>query len=183
MKPVFCSLILLCLASPCLAQEQEDMTSSFAAVPGGAVFDEMVGVDGSAVTDNYILTRVTCKTGSNDVRVLLPFGPQDDSFLPQPDPKTVTLRQSADGWTVEVSHYGIRERVPVSIAPVSDPVSYYSEQYEVTVGVGSPLWRAMSDEQNAQALMLLGFQGEAMYLPRGETFSAFLRACEISEPK
>ncbi|MFT3989147.1 hypothetical protein [Aestuariivirga sp.] len=168
---VLCALTMLAL--PAIAQEQEDHAAKFAAVQGGAVYDEMDGVDGSLVSENFILTHLTCSKGSSKIRLLMPVGKdgagQDDS----------TLVEKAGQWRITIKAYGKRYPKDVTFKPVKDGRSLYNEQAEITVTVGDPLWRALLDRKDYTFWAMNGSAGTNVYIAGGAEFEKFRKACGI----
>ena len=78
MRRIFAFIALLSVSPLAVAQEQEDFATDFARIKGGAVYDEKMGVDGSLISEQYLLTHITCSDGSKKLRVMLPLGPEDD---------------------------------------------------------------------------------------------------------
>jgi hypothetical protein len=163
-----------CVASPALAQEKEDFSAAVALIKGGAVYDEKIGIDGSLVSEAYQLTHLTCSTGSRKVRVLMPV-PKDAA-----DEAETTLRQVKGQWQIGIQAYGKVYRKDVTFKPVRDPISQYSEQAEITVEFGDPLWRALTDAKGDAFLAEAG--GFGAYVSVGGTpeFKRFLAACKLS---
>lgn len=164
----------VCFITPALAQEQEDFSAAFSLVDGGAVYDEKIGIDGSLVSEAYQLTHLTCSTGSRKVRVLMPV-PKDAA-----DEAETTLRQVKGQWQIDIKANGKVYRKDVTFKPVRDPISQFSEQAEITVEFGDPLWRALTDAKGDAFLAEAG--GFGAYVSVGGTpeFKKFLAACKLS---
>ena len=170
----------LTLATPVIAQEQEDTAESFARVKGASVYDFKLGVDGTLISEEYMLTHVTCTDGSKVLRVLLPIGLDDaDTTVNGEGPKS-TLKKKGAGYTADFTAYGKTLHKDVALKPVKDPKSHYQQQFEVTLTVGDILWKAMHDAQAGRAFALIGIGGMAVELPDTPKFTEFLKSCGIS---
>ncbi len=176
-------LVSLCLVPTANAQEAEDSSESFAKIKGGAVYDWKFGVDGSLISEQFMLTHITCTNGSDRLRVMLPLGPEDNEISFTMDGEESSLKKSADGWTVDFLVDGKRLQKAVTLKPVNDPKSQNAEQYEITLRYGDPLWKAMAAREPGHAMMMFGTGGTPVELPGGDTFNAFLKSCGISPGK
>ncbi len=183
MKSAFVSLVFLWTTFPVLAQEQEDFSTAFSRVKSGAVYSEKMGVDGSLISERYMLTLVTCSDGSKMLRVMLPNGPEDEGTTFSIDGTPSTLKQTKDGWNAEVAVNGKRMRKELVLKPVKDPKSLYEQQFEIKLLVGDMLWNAMRGKTPEKALLLIGTGGTPISLPNDAKFAAFLKSCGIIEPQ
>lgn len=180
MKPIAVFFLAsVCLAASAHAQELEDSSESFARVKGGAVYDWKIGVDGSLISEQFMLTHVTCTNGSDTLRVMLPLGPDDNETFYTMDGEPSSLQKSGNGWTADFVAGGKRIRKEVTLKPVNDEKSQNAEQYEITLRYGDPLWKAMASSEPGQAMMMIGTGGTPVGMPSGDTFNAFLKSCGI----
>jgi len=170
----------LVFATQALAQEQEDTSETFTRVKGAAVYDFKMGVDGTLVSEEYMLTHVTCTDGSKSVRVMLPLGLEDnDIFFSMDGPKS-TLKKKGAGYTAEFTVYGKAIHKDVALKPVKDPNSHEHAQFEITLDVSDALWKAMRGPEPGQARMMIGTGGTPVDLPDTPKFTEFLKSCGIS---
>ncbi len=174
-------LIMASLAhSRAVAQEQEDTAESFSRVKGAAVYDFKMGVDGTLVSEEYMLTHVTCTDGSKSLRVMLPLGPEDDGTGFSMDGPKSTLKKKGAGYSADFTAYGKTIHKDVALKPVKDPKSHAQAQFEITLDVGDALWKAMRDPEPGKAMMMIGTGGTPVDLPDTPKFTAFLKSCGIS---
>lgn len=174
-----CVALLVFSASAC-AQEEEDTASSFTRVKGGAVYDYKMGVDGTLVSEEYMLTHITCSDGSNKLRVLLPLGPDDNGTTFSMGGDASTLKKHGQGWVADFKVNGKRLSKDVTLKPVNDPKSHYKQQYEIALEVGDVLWKAMRVQQAGEAFMMIGTGGAAVWLPDEPKLTEALKSCGIS---
>ncbi|MDE2384117.1 MAG: hypothetical protein KGO53_05810 [Alphaproteobacteria bacterium] len=170
----------LALSIPALAQEKEDVAESFARVKGASVYDFKMGVDGTLVSEEYMLTHVTCTDGSRTLRVLLPLGAEDNDMTFSMDGPKSTLKKSGSGYTADFKANGKTLNKAVAVKPVKDPKSHYHQQFEITLDVGGDLWKAMRDAEPGKAVMLIGTGGTPVDLPDTPKFTEFLKSCGIT---
>jgi hypothetical protein len=170
----------LTLATPVRAQEQEDTAETFTRVKGAAVYDFKMGVDGTLVSEEYMLTHVTCTDGSKSLRVMLPLGPEDDATGFSMDGPKSTLKKKGAGYSADFTAYGKTIPKDVALKPVKDPRSHEQAQFEITLDVSDALWKAMRDPEPGKARMMIGTGGTPVDLPDTPKFTAFLKSCGIS---
>jgi hypothetical protein len=181
-KLVFVAALVLSVPLSAIAQEHEDFSIAFARVKGGAVYDEKIGLDGSLVTEEYVLTHVTCTDGSKKLRVMLPLGLEDNDTFFTLDGEPSSLTSSFKGFTVKFKLGKRKITKVIALKPVNDVKSHYKQQFELSLNVGDPLWSAMRDSEAGKALMLIGTGGTPVSLPTDATFEKFLKSCGISVP-
>jgi hypothetical protein len=181
MKAAVSLFALLIAAAPCPAQEVDEFSSAFSKIKGGAVYDGKQGLDGAAITDEYLLTHATCTNGSRTVRVLVPLGKEDNETFFTLDGTPSTLKQTAKGWSLTFTAYGKPVRKNIAFKPVEDKASHYKEQIELTVRTDEALWKAMRDKDRGKAMALIGTGGTNIELPDDAEFTKFLAACHIAE--
>ncbi len=182
MKLVFVAALVLSLPLSAFAQEQQDFSVAFARVKGGAVYDEKIRLDGSLVTEEYLLTHVTCTDGSKRLRVMLPLGLEDNDTFFTLDGEPSSLKSSFKGFTVKFKLGRRKITKVIGLKSVNDVKSHYKQQFELSLFAGDPLWSAMRDKEAGKALMLIGTGGTSVSLPTDATFEKFLRSCGISVP-
>ena len=168
------------LTIPAFAQEKEDTAESFARVKGAAVYDFKMGVDGTLVSEEYLLTHVTCTDGSKSVRVLLPIGPEDDGTVVNMDGPKSTLTKKGRSYGADFTAYGKALHKDMALKPVKDPKSHYHQQFEITLTVGDALWKAMRENDYGKAFALIGTGGTPIDLPDTPKFTEFLKSCGIT---
>ena len=168
------------LTIPAFAQEKEDTAESFARVKGAAVYDFKMGVDGTLVSEEYLLTHVTCTDGSKNLRVLLPIGPDDNGTVFKMDGPKSTLKRKGGNYAVDFTAYGKTLHKDVALKPVKDPKSHYHQQFEITLNVGDALWKAMRENEFGKAFALIGTGGTPVDLPDTPKFTEFLKSCGIT---
>ncbi len=171
---------LVAFASPAFAQEKEDMAESYSRVKGAAVYDFKMGVDGTLVSEEYMLTHVTCTDGSKTLRVLLPIDPEDDGTVLKLDGPKSTLAKKGGSYALDFTAYDKTLHKYVTLKPVKDPKSHYHQQIEITLTVGDPLWKAMRENEYGKALAMLGTGGAPIDLPDTPKFTEFLKSCGIT---
>jgi hypothetical protein len=179
----FAFALVLILSLPAVAQETEDVSVAFARIKGGAVYDEKTGIDGTLVTEEFVLTHATCSDGSNKLRIMLPLGLEDNDTFFTLDGVPSTLKSSFKGFTVQFKLGKRKITKGIALRPVNDAKSHYKMQFVVTLTVGDALWSAMRDEGAGKALMLIGTGGMPVSLPSDATFDRFLKSCGISVPR
>lgn len=164
------------------AQEQDEFATAFAKVKGGAVYDSKEGVDGASVSETYLLTHLTCSAGSNKVRVLLPVGEDEGGRdLDSGADQETTLKKGPAGWRVTLKAFGKAQDVPVVFKPVKDKASLYARQPEVTMAVGSTLWKALVHPDGNKLLVMNGGLGTPVGVTRDGNFKRFLATCGIKD--
>ncbi len=168
------------LSIPALAQEQADFAESFSRLNGASIYDLKSGIDGSAISEEYVLDHATCTDGSRKLRILLPLGPDDDGNIYDTGGPPSTLKKKGTGYTVDFKVYGKSLQKSVQLKPVKDPKSHYHQQFEVILEVGDPLWKAMRDKSRGKAIMMIGQGGTPVELPNTSKFNEFLKSCGIS---
>lgn len=168
------------LMHPALAQEQDEWTSSFTRIKGGAVYDYRVGLDGATVSEDYLLTHVVCSDGSRSLRVMLPLAPEDNDTGFTLDGEPSTLKKTGGTHEVVVTVNGKRQTKVMELKSVNDPASHYRRQFMFRVEHGDALWRAMTDGGN-RAKMLIGSGGTPITIPPDEKLMAALRSCGLTE--
>jgi len=178
MKP-FAQVLFLVLATPAFAQEATDSSETFTRVQGGAVYDMKTGIDGSSVQDQFELTHVTCTDGSKTLRVLLPIDPDFDGVVAKSDGQKSTLKKKGSGYTVDFNASGKTIHKSLVLKPVKIPKSQHKVQFEITLEVGDPLWRAMRVIPSGAAQMMIGTGGQTVELPDTPKFTQFLKSCGI----
>ena len=168
------------LVTPVSAQEKEDTAESFSRVKGAAVYDFKMGVDGTLISEEYMLTHVTCTDGSKTLRVMLPLGPEENAIFFSMDGPKSTLKKKGNGYTADFIVNGKTIHKDVTLKPVKDPKSHEHQQFEIVLDVGDALWKAMRDPEPGKARMMIGTGGTPVDLPDTPKFTAFLKSCGIS---
>lgn len=166
-------------AMPAFAQEQEDVKEDFSRVSGASVYDYKEGIDGALVSEEYLLTHVTCTDGSKILRVLLPIGPEDADAEMSSDGSKSTLKKKGKGYTADFKADDQVFHKDVAVKPVKDPKSHYHQQFEITLEVGDALYKAMRAKEAGHAIALIGQGGINLELPDTPNFTAFLKTCGI----
>lgn len=167
-------LAFLLLASPVAAQEQEELVRTVAKTADGAVFEEKMGVDGTLVSESYILTRLTCRKGDKSVRLLMPFT-RDDSLGKEGS----TLRQVDGHLRVSLKAGAAQEELPVTPVAITDKVSLFGEGLEVPVEHGSALWKGLIATGDDQLMALTGGIGAYVSVTKGKELRRFEKLCGL----
>jgi hypothetical protein len=173
------ALALLLAGGSVQAQEQEDSSSSFSRINGGAVYDFKYGVDGSAVSEEYFLVHVVCTDGSKSLRVMLPVSPEDDGAVFDGNGLKSTLVKKGSSYQVTFRANGRHIVKSLELKPVNDPKSNYQEQFVVRVDYGDPLWAALTSPKEDAAIMLIGQGGMPVGLSVDGKLRAALASCGI----
>lgn len=173
------AVALLGFAAPALAQEQEDWSTSFARITGGAVYDYKEGVDGTLVSEDYMLTHVVCSDGSRSLRVMVPVAPEDNDITFTMDGAASTLKKTGSTYQVVVTASGQRFTKELELKPVNDPKSHYAKQFMMRVDYGDVLWRAMVSPTPGEAMMLIGTGGTPISVPPDEKLTQALSSCGL----
>ncbi len=171
--------VLIAMGGAALAQEQEDVAVSFARIKGGAVFDYRMGVDGAAVTQQYMLTHVVCSDDSKALRVMLPVSLADDGTVYEMGGPKSTLRKVGGTYQAVFLADGKRIRKTMELKPVNDPRSKNQRQFEVRVDYDSPLWTALTSGKPRSAVLLIGQGGLPVAVPTDPKLDAALKSCGI----
>lgn len=171
---------LAAMAGSALAQEQEDTAATFARIRGGAVYDVRMGVDGTAIAEEFTLTHVVCTDGSKSLRVMLPVSPGDDGTVFSGSGPKSTLKKLGGTYQVVFVAGGQRIRKTLELKPVNDPKSQNQSQFVVRLDYGGPLWNALTSDKPGAAIMLIGQGGMPVQVPTGPKLDAALRSCGIS---
>lgn len=176
MKFCVAAMFFLSLVSACAAQEQEDYSEKVSPIKGGAVYDEKIGVDGTLIADEYILTHLVCSKGSRQVRMMLPLGLEDDRTFFTMDGAPSSLVKTRDGYRFTFKAHDKNIVKDVALKPTNDKASHYKAQFVVALDKGDALWRAMAA---GKAVAMIGTGGTPVALPSGKRFAKFLAHCGL----
>jgi len=165
---------LVLLSAPVLAQEQEDFSIAVTETASGATFDYRIGVDRTLVSEDYLLTRLTCRKGVKDIDLLLPITRadavgQDGS----------TLRKEGNVWHLTLKAGKIRIDKTVTFEPVADRVSHLREGTVVAIVHGDKFWKALIDPRGDQLVALTGGFGEYEGIPDDANLNRFEAMCGL----
>ena len=164
----------LLLASPLAAQEQEDLVRTVTKTGDGAVFEEKMGVDGTLVSESYILTRLTCRKADKTVRLLMPFT-RDDTLGQDGS----TLRDSDGQLRITLKAGAAQEELPVTPVVITDKISLYGEGLEVPIIHGSALWKGLIATGDDQLMALTGGAGAFVGVTKGKELRRFEKLCGL----
>ena len=163
------------LTGAAIAQETQDWTSNFARIKGGAVYDYKIGVDGTRVSEEFVLTHIVCTDGSKTLHVMLPYGIEDNA----PDGKT-TLKKVGGTYQALFQAAGAKIRRTLELKPVNDPKAHYKRQFMVKVDADGPLWKAMTSGKQDAALLLINGPGLPLEIEPDAKLDAALKSCGLS---
>ena len=140
----------------------------------GAVFEEKMGVDGTLVSESYILTRLTCRKGDRTVRLLMPFTREDTQGK-----DGSTLREVDGQLRITLKAGASQEDVPVTPVEITDTISLFGEGLEVPVVHGSALWKALLATGDNQLMALTGGIGAYVGVTKGKELRHFEKLCGL----
>ena len=180
MKRAFAFVALIALASPAIAQEQEDFSETVTPIKGGAIFDQKMDVDGSLISEQHFLTHIVCSKNSKTLRVMLPLAPDDDGTTYTMDGAPSSLKQDVDNWQLTFLAYGKPVTKHMVLKPTNDKSSQNKQQFMFDVTYRDALWNAMMDKEPGKAVALIGTGGTPVSLPYGNKFDEFLALCGLS---
>jgi hypothetical protein len=169
-------LLTMTFAVPGFAQELEDYAEKVSSIKGGAIYDEKVGVDGSWISDRHFLTHMVCSKGSTKLRMMLPFGLDDDGTFFTMDGAQSTLVKTRAGYQLTFKAGKKSVIKNVELKPTNDKAAYNKTQFVLVLDKGDVLWTAMRD---GKAMAMIGTGGEAVTLPSGKNFRKFLSLCGL----
>lgn len=176
MTYIAAAILVAILATPCLAQEQEDYSEQVTPIKGGAIYDEKMGVDGALISEEYMLTHVVCSKGSRKIRMMLPLGLEDDGTAFTMDGEPSSLVKTDAGYRLAFKAGSKQIVKDVELKPTNDKRSQNAAQFVVTLDKGDALWTAMAD---GTAKAMIGTGGTSVSLPSGKKFNAFLALCGL----
>jgi len=179
MRILIAAMLSAAFVMPAFAQEKEDVKEDFSRVSGASVYDYKEGIDGALVSEEYLLTHVTCTDGSKTLRVLLPIGLDDVNADQSGDGPKNTLKKKGAGYTADFKADAQVFHKDLALKPVKDPKSHYHQQFEITVDVGDALYKGMRAKDAVHATALIGNGGINLELPVTAKFSAFLKSCGL----
>ncbi len=176
MKLIPVAIVFASLTSPCFAQEQEDYAERVTPITGGAIYDEKMGVDGTLVSEEYMLAHMVCSKGSRKLRYMMPFGLEDDGTAFTLDGAPSSLVKTKAGYTMTFMAGKTSIKKEVVLKPTNDKRAHNAAQFVVSFEKGDALWTAMA---NGTAMAMIGTGGTAVSLPSGKTFNRFLALCGL----
>ncbi|MCA3554724.1 hypothetical protein [Aestuariivirga sp.] len=165
---------MLAAAGAALGQEQQDWTSSFTRIKGGAIYEFRIGVDGSAVDEDYELTHLVCTDGSKSLRLMLPYGPGDDY-----QGSASTLRRTANGWRVVFTANGRKFPKALELKSVNDKAAHRAQQFVVRLDHGDPLWKAMTGGDPLAARIMMNEGGLPVMIDPDPKLDKMLKSCGL----
>jgi hypothetical protein len=166
------SLSLQCL--PLGAQEQEDYVTSVTPTSTGAVLDDKIGVDGTLVSESYMLTRLTCRKGEKHIDLMLPITRADSVGQ-----EGSTLRQVGSAWHMTLKAGKTKIDKAVTFVPIADKISFLGEGTSVPITHGDAVWKALIAPGGDKLLALSGGYGEYASVSDDTHLRQFEKICGL----
>ena len=168
------SLGLMLVSTSAAAQEVEDFAITVKKTSSGAVLDYRIGVDGSLVSEDYFLTRLTCRKGDKSLDVMLPISREDAVGQ-----DGSTLRQEGNTWHLTIKAGKRQFDKVVTFVPLTDKASQLKEGVVIRLTHGDVEWKALIDPRGDQLVALTGGFGEYEGVPDDAHLRQFERHCGL----
>jgi hypothetical protein len=119
------------------------------------VFEQKIGVKGSLVSENYLLTRLTCSVGRNSIELMLPI---DWGYAMSHADTTYRITENGLKLTFQVGNEKLDKIV--SPSPIMDRSSALDKGTVLSVHHGDRIWKALIALDRDKLIALTGGYGE-----------------------